>query len=84
MGKVRDHIPNDAAALTQWAYRKLVNHDPMTKRESSETRGGRSLRFQHVEGSNTVRYTLSDGRVFEMKVVQVAGAERQGVRQLSD
>jgi hypothetical protein len=68
MGKVRSTIPSDDAALAQWVYRKLVNHDPMSVRETTRVKVKGRQRVTHVEGTTSVVYALNDGRTFELSV----------------
>jgi hypothetical protein len=83
MGKVRTHIVSDDAALAQWVFRKLVNHDPMSVRESVSMRTKppakqkKTLRVQHVEGSTSVIYALADGRQFKLTVEAVKDLDLQ-------
>lgn len=77
MGKVRQEIADDTASLAQWVFRKLRNHDPLSARDipvrhkaSRETQ----RQYQITSDSNTVRYCLNDGRVFEISVQLVEGA----------
>lgn len=84
MGLVRGHIENDVAAMAQWVYRKIRNHDPMRQREAArpaqaknyEIRGGRVTkgkyeRVAHVEGSNIVEYSLRTGQRFRLTVEEI-------------
>jgi hypothetical protein len=83
MGKVRGHIPDDAAALAQWVMRKVKNHDPMSQREAAgrnvsgmtpvlgRAKTKKTERVQHTEGTTEVLYTLDDGRAFKIEVTAV-------------
>lgn len=80
MGKVREHIHSDTAAVAQWISRKLRNHDPMSAREAKGEKVAKvrdRQRVEHVEGSDTVEYVLRDGQVFVITVQEASSPQRE-------
>jgi hypothetical protein len=77
MGKVLDLNVPDEALIAQWVYRKLRNHHPMSERDAKRRHPfarEKKREYQINPTSNTVRYALNDGRVFEITVMQVEQA----------
>jgi hypothetical protein len=82
MGIVRDHIVADDAALAQWMFRKLANHDPM-KHRCPMNRVGRDKETPLVAANSatSVLYPLKDGRVFMLSVKELTDTEIAEQRQ---
>lgn len=77
MGKVVDYIDSDEATLTQWIWRKLRNHDPMSVRDVAKRHANvrETMRVSDFdEEKNFIRYAMNDGRVFEITCKQVEGS----------
>lgn len=86
MGLVRDNIPNDLHGLTQWVWRKLRNHHPMSTRERKRVKGmggreeaaerrheglrGRPRQFVTAD-KQSVGYVLESGECFLIKIEQI-------------
>jgi hypothetical protein len=77
MGKVINADISDEALVAQWIFRKLRNHHPMSERDSAKRHPlarEKNRQYQLSDTSNTVRYALNDGRVFEITVMKVEHA----------
>lgn len=53
--------------------RKLINHNPMSERDSKKVseRVSKQGRVVHTEGTNEVSYLLNDGREYKITVEEV-------------
>jgi hypothetical protein len=76
MGKVINAKIPDTALVAQWIFRKLRNHHPMSEHDSKHRHAlarEKVREYQLAPDSDTVRYALNDGRVFEITVKLVEG-----------
>ena len=72
MGKVRDSISDNTQALAQWMFRKLANHDPMSKICPMNRQGRhKETPIYATDSLTSVLYPLQDGRVFKCSVQEL-------------
>jgi hypothetical protein len=75
MGLVKEQIPNDIHALTEWVARKLQNHHPMEQRAKSRVKkpARQPMKVDHVRGTDHVIYCTEQGQKFRISVECIEG-----------